>query len=137
MKGKSDDTPKKYTKSNLPSKDCIVCKRPFEWRKKWERCWEEVKYCSERCRRDGKGSGKDDSSNSKMTFSFDDNVEYKASSFYSPTIFGAVAMSTPVSQQQRDILRYQETINKGFKLAAFALGVGATGGSNYQTEIFG
>ncbi|MEL6623882.1 MAG: DUF2256 domain-containing protein [Bacteroidota bacterium] len=42
---------KKYTKSNLPSKDCIVCGRPFEWRKKWEKNWDEVKYCSERCRR--------------------------------------------------------------------------------------
>jgi hypothetical protein len=42
---------KKYTKSNLPSKICCVCKRPFEWRKKWARVWDEVKYCSERCRR--------------------------------------------------------------------------------------
>ena len=43
--------PTKPTKSNLPSKDCVVCGRPFEWRKKWERCWDEVRYCSERCRR--------------------------------------------------------------------------------------
>ncbi|WP_416378454.1 DUF2256 domain-containing protein [Enterobacter roggenkampii] len=21
------------------------------WRKKWAKCWNEVKYCSERCRR--------------------------------------------------------------------------------------
>lgn len=42
---------KKYTKSNLPSKVCCVCKRPFEWRKKWAKVWDEVKYCSERCRR--------------------------------------------------------------------------------------
>ncbi|MEM8898560.1 MAG: DUF2256 domain-containing protein [Bacteroidota bacterium] len=42
---------KRYTKSNLPSKPCEVCGRPFSWRKKWENCWEEVKYCSERCRR--------------------------------------------------------------------------------------
>ncbi|MCK7271105.1 DUF2256 domain-containing protein [Enterobacter kobei] len=21
------------------------------WRKKWAKCWDEVKYCSERCRR--------------------------------------------------------------------------------------
>ncbi|MFM8753701.1 MAG: DUF2256 domain-containing protein, partial [Phenylobacterium sp.] len=25
--------------------------RPFAWRKKWEKVWDEVKYCSERCRR--------------------------------------------------------------------------------------
>jgi len=29
-------------KENLPSKICIVCERPFTWRKKWERCWEDV-----------------------------------------------------------------------------------------------
>ncbi|WP_372844700.1 DUF2256 domain-containing protein [Psychrobacter sp.] len=28
---------------------------PFSWRKKWEKDWEQVVYCSERCRR-GKGS---------------------------------------------------------------------------------
>ncbi|WP_353620146.1 MULTISPECIES: DUF2256 domain-containing protein [Gammaproteobacteria] len=31
-------------------KQCPVCHRPFSWRKKWERCWEEVRYCSRRCR---------------------------------------------------------------------------------------
>ncbi|XVJ50382.1 DUF2256 domain-containing protein (plasmid) [Pseudomonas sp. UBT] len=24
---------------------------PFIWRKKWARCWGDVRYCSERCRR--------------------------------------------------------------------------------------
>ncbi|ROV57810.1 DUF2256 domain-containing protein [Vibrio ponticus] len=38
-------------KRDLPSKMCIVCGRPFAWRKKWQACWEEVKYCSLRCRR--------------------------------------------------------------------------------------
>ncbi|MGB0837402.1 MAG: DUF2256 domain-containing protein [Flavobacteriaceae bacterium] len=38
-------------KKNLPSKLCPVCKRSFNWRKKWERDWNEVIYCSERCRR--------------------------------------------------------------------------------------
>ncbi|MDN3674378.1 DUF2256 domain-containing protein [Flavobacterium branchiarum] len=37
-------------KQNLPNKICIVCKRSFEWRKKWEKVWEEVKYCSDKCR---------------------------------------------------------------------------------------
>lgn len=37
-------------KSSLPSKLCLVCTLPFSWRKKWERDWESVKYCSERCR---------------------------------------------------------------------------------------
>lgn len=39
-------------KQNLPSKICPVCERPFNWRKKWERNWDEIVYCSERCRRE-------------------------------------------------------------------------------------
>ena len=38
-------------KTDLPSKICPVCGRPFTWRKKWEENWAEVRYCSERCRR--------------------------------------------------------------------------------------
>ncbi|HEX9001359.1 MAG TPA: DUF2256 domain-containing protein [Blastocatellia bacterium] len=38
-------------KQNLPAKVCAVCQRPFTWRKKWEKFWEEVKYCSDACRR--------------------------------------------------------------------------------------
>lgn len=36
MKGdkKQDEKKKTYTKSNLPSKICIVCNRPYEYRKK-------------------------------------------------------------------------------------------------------
>ncbi|WP_273145491.1 DUF2256 domain-containing protein [Oceanicaulis alexandrii] len=36
-------------KGDLPEKICPVCKRTFAWRKKWERNWESVKYCSKRC----------------------------------------------------------------------------------------
>ena len=42
--------PKKPAKANLPVKTCAACGRPFVWRKAWERVWEEVKYCSDRCR---------------------------------------------------------------------------------------
>ncbi|REC95171.1 DUF2256 domain-containing protein [Kushneria indalinina] len=38
-------------KSDLPTKTCPVCSRPFTWRKKWARNWDSVTYCSERCRR--------------------------------------------------------------------------------------
>ena len=38
-------------KSDLPSKDCKACGLPFTWRKKWERDWDNVLYCSDRCRR--------------------------------------------------------------------------------------
>jgi len=39
------------SKSDFPEKICLVCQRPFTMRKKWQNCWDEVKYCSERCRR--------------------------------------------------------------------------------------
>ncbi|NJK67312.1 MAG: DUF2256 domain-containing protein [Microcoleus sp. CSU_2_2] len=42
---------KQRSKSDLPTKMCPVCDRPFTWRKKWADCWDEVKYCSDRCRR--------------------------------------------------------------------------------------
>lgn len=42
--------PNGVKKQNLPSKTCPVCKRPFTWRKKWERDWDQVIYCSDRCR---------------------------------------------------------------------------------------
>jgi len=37
-------------KSNVPSKTCATCGRGITWRKKWERDWENVKYCSDACR---------------------------------------------------------------------------------------
>lgn len=37
-------------KADLPTKMCIACQRPFAWRRKWARDWDEVKYCSDRCR---------------------------------------------------------------------------------------
>lgn len=33
-----------------PPKSCAVCGRAITWRKKWERDWESVRYCSDRCR---------------------------------------------------------------------------------------
>ncbi len=42
-------------KSMLPTKLCVACARPFSWRKKWAAVWDEVRYCSERCRHARKG----------------------------------------------------------------------------------
>ena len=39
------------TKNGHPPKVCGECGRPFEWRKKWERDWEHVLYCSEACKK--------------------------------------------------------------------------------------
>ena len=45
---------KMQKKQNLPQKVCIVCQRPFFWRKKWEKVWDEVKYCSQKCKREAR-----------------------------------------------------------------------------------
>lgn len=33
-----------------PDKTCARCGRRIEWRKKWERNWDEIRYCSKACR---------------------------------------------------------------------------------------
>ncbi|WP_093991952.1 DUF2256 domain-containing protein [Flavimaricola marinus] len=37
-------------KSDLPQKTCQTCGRPFVWRRKWAKVWDQVRYCSDRCR---------------------------------------------------------------------------------------
>ena len=44
-------------KNDLPQKKCLHCGLPLTWRKKWEKVWDEVKYCSDRCRNERKRSG--------------------------------------------------------------------------------
>jgi hypothetical protein len=44
-------------KGDLPSKPCAHCGRPMAWRKKWARVWNEVRYCSDRCRGEAKRKG--------------------------------------------------------------------------------
>jgi hypothetical protein len=40
-------------KVDLPQKHCATCGRIFAWRKKWERDWPNVRYCSDACRMKG------------------------------------------------------------------------------------
>lgn len=35
---------------NLPTKMCPSCNREFTWRKKWEKDWDYVVYCSKKCK---------------------------------------------------------------------------------------
>ncbi len=44
--------PKMVRKGDLATKMCQACNRPFAWRKKWEKVWDEVKTCSDRCKDD-------------------------------------------------------------------------------------
>ena len=41
---------KMIKKSELAQKICATCGKPFAWRKKWERDWAGVKFCSDKCR---------------------------------------------------------------------------------------
>ncbi len=38
---------------DVPDKICVACGRRIQWRKKWERDWDAVRYCSTACRRHG------------------------------------------------------------------------------------
>ena len=49
----SNDKAFKGNKQSLPAKPCVACGRPMTWRKRWEKNWDEVKYCSDACRRRG------------------------------------------------------------------------------------
>jgi len=46
-------------KGDLPQKLCRNCGLPFAWRKKWAKDWENVQYCSDRCRRERPKAGAD------------------------------------------------------------------------------
>ncbi|WP_076262746.1 DUF2256 and DUF3253 domain-containing protein [Intrasporangium flavum] len=37
----------------LPTKPCARCGRTITWRKAWERDWDDVRWCSDACRRHG------------------------------------------------------------------------------------
>nr|WP_299177503.1 DUF2256 domain-containing protein [uncultured Brevundimonas sp.] len=40
-------------KADLPQKLCVGCGLTFAWRRKWARDWEQVRFCSDRCRAAG------------------------------------------------------------------------------------
>jgi len=41
-------------KNGFAPRVCATCKLEFEWRKKWTRDWEQVKYCSDKCKGESK-----------------------------------------------------------------------------------
>lgn len=45
------DRPRKPdTALTHPPKTCATCGRQIEWRKKWERDWDSIRFCSDGCR---------------------------------------------------------------------------------------
>jgi len=52
------ETDFKGNKRALPSKPCVHCGRAMVWRRAWAKNWNEVKYCSDRCRAEARrGTG--------------------------------------------------------------------------------
>ena len=51
--------PKMRAKSDLPTKTCAACGRPFTWRKKWAKDWDQVRYCSDACRTGTRAAARD------------------------------------------------------------------------------
>ncbi len=41
-------------KSELAIKYCKFCLKSFNWRKKWKRDWDNIIFCSKRCKREWK-----------------------------------------------------------------------------------
>jgi len=56
--GNSNSMGRTISKQNLPTKICVTCNRPFTWRKKWERVWDEVTTCSKSCNAKRRSSAK-------------------------------------------------------------------------------
>jgi hypothetical protein len=51
---RTDRTRSAVKKPDLPTKTCAHCERPFTWRRKWALNWSEVRFCSDRCRRESR-----------------------------------------------------------------------------------
>lgn len=43
----------------LPTKACARCGREMTWRRSWAATWDEVRWCSDACRRAGTPTGSD------------------------------------------------------------------------------
>jgi hypothetical protein len=53
----SRDAAFKGNKAALPAKPCAACGRAMSWRRRWAKTWDEVKYCSQACRKAKGGHG--------------------------------------------------------------------------------
>lgn len=50
----------KASGGQAPVKWCAVCGRGISWRRKWRKDWDNVKYCSDKCRASGLTSRDDE-----------------------------------------------------------------------------
>ncbi|WP_345776104.1 DUF2256 domain-containing protein [Thermomonas sp. XSG] len=47
---RSPSMPRMRRRHELPRKPCATCGLSFQWRRRWTRDWDAVRYCSRRCR---------------------------------------------------------------------------------------
>ena len=70
--GGGGSTMRGVKKENLPQKVCVVCHRPFTWRKKWEKVWDEVTTCSKSCNRKRREANRKDNRRGRVDGNDDD-----------------------------------------------------------------
>ncbi len=63
----------------MPTKPCTVCGRTITWRRKWERDWDGVRYCSDACRSRGR-SGAAQDADAALERSLEDLLDARAAS---------------------------------------------------------
>lgn len=86
--------PRGVKKENLPSKVCVICNRPFTWRKKWENVWDDVTTCSKSCNRKRRSLQQTANQQSQAEFStLDDGL---------PRMSGAESSSSAFSFEQQE-----------------------------------
>ena len=92
---------------NLPVKTCVVCNRPFTWRKKWEAVWDDVQTCSQRCNGERKKANRiarraADAQGGLLSDASDGES--------SSATVAAVAVAAPRQQQQQQLVRKVGTL---------------------------
>lgn len=68
--------PRGVKKEHLPSKTCVVCHRPFTWRKKWEAVWDDVTTCSKSCNRKRRAANQASNKQQRQENDESDNEEF-------------------------------------------------------------
>jgi hypothetical protein len=93
-----------------PSKVCPACGRSFEWRKRWERNWEAIVYCSKRC------SGTKGKSQDTMALAAAIETHVRASP--RGECFAASVFSTPLDANDRAPHRARQDVLAAIRLLA-------------------
>jgi hypothetical protein len=107
--------PRGVKKENLPSKICVTCGRPFTWRKKWEKVWDEVTTCSKSCnhkRRAAKrGGGQQDVDDDTEHRSDDDDDDDERSYNSREQGSGGISKSNKKRQERRYVKTDMEYVS--------------------------